>query len=87
MSVKMPVVANYWDVDACIECLDFGPFHKEVTSALLAAMPTAYGARPERETPPEPDADPQFKLARIWNKLDVKVQLVLMAAFAKERIL
>lgn len=82
--MKMPEAAKFLDVDACIECVDFGPFNKEVQSALLAAMPNAYGDRPESETPPEPDANPQYKLARIWSKLDEKVQLIILGALIKE---
>lgn len=85
--MRVPFAARFWDVDACIECLPLGEHDKEVTSALLEAMPTAYGARPFRETPPEPDADPEFKLDVIWDKLSERVQFFLLAAFAREGLL
>lgn len=83
MGLKMPTCAPYWDVDQVIECLSFGDHRQAVTSALLEAMPNAYGDRPFREIP-EPDANPQFKLARIWHKLDTTVQQRILIALAQE---
>jgi len=83
MGLKMPDVAHYWDVDQVIECLSFGEHRQEVTSALLTAMPNAYGDRPFREIP-EPDANPQYKLDKVWHKLDLGIQQRILIALAQE---
>jgi hypothetical protein len=75
--MKMHPSLAYWNVDEVIECLSFGPQREAIITALLAAMPDAYGARPEREFPPEPDADPQFKLKRVWRKLSPEIQAAI----------
>jgi hypothetical protein len=57
---------GYWRVDEAIECLSVSDTTRR---ALMSAMPDAYDI-PFRETPPEPDADPQYKLAAVWDRLD-----------------
>jgi hypothetical protein len=58
---------RYWRVDEAIECLPIG---NTTVRALLDAMPGAYDELPFRETPPEPDADPDRKLKAVWHRLD-----------------
>jgi hypothetical protein len=58
---------GYWRVDEAIECLPIG---LTTQRDLMEAMPEAYDALPFRETPPEPDADPDRKLKAVWHKLD-----------------
>lgn len=82
--MQMPDFAEYWSVDEVIECLTFGPDRAKVETELLAAMPNAYGPRTETECPPEPDLDPQYKLARIWRKLSVDVQAAIVKAAQRE---
>lgn len=78
---------TYWRVDEVIECLDMGGHGTEVTSALLAAMPDAYGGEvPGEDDWPEPDShrDAPYKLSRIWADLDPVIQGYIADAAAKQ---
>lgn len=88
--LDIPAQIQYWRVDECMECLSFGEDRRMVEAALLTLMPTAYGeseAAKERETPPEPDADPEFKLSAIWDRLtDYEKRAIIKAAAHEFRV-
>ena len=63
-------------------------------------MPNAYGVpgggdvhdptgeltgTPQREVPPEPDADPEFKLSAIWDQVDPIIQKAIVDAYNADR--
>jgi hypothetical protein len=72
---------GYWRVDEAVECL---PISDTTRRALLSAMPDAYDV-PFRETPPEPDADPQYKLAAVWDRLDPETKKDVTKAIIEHR--
>jgi hypothetical protein len=80
-----PSWTNYYKVDEVIETLDLGPNSKQIERELLKLMPKAYDYDTSSyESPPEPDAFPEYKLSVIWPKLTPQTQQALQQAYASE---
>ena len=97
MAKRIPEWTKYIRVDQVIECMPIGyPTYADddagravvfnnVQAELLTLMPHAYESGWTAETPPEPDAEKKYKLAKIWNKLGVHTQRIIRDAYDYER--